>query len=79
MILHCRLGFRELSCSMFYLLFFSTFGTKLEEHTDTVSEAAEFAKSNGTKNKNFLNDWEMMLALAVENGWKKQINEMAKV
>ena len=36
------------------------------------------SRSNGTKTKNLIHDWNVVLALPVENGWKKVIEEMAR-
>ena len=48
------------------------------KHENISEKLCNFTLRNGTKSKNFLNDWDEMLALASETKWKKQINEMAK-
>ena len=37
-----------------------------------------WSRSNDTKGKNLLNDWDAFLAIAVETGWTKEGNDMAR-
>ena len=39
--------------------------------TEATEKLWNWAQSNGTKNTDILNDWDMVLVLAMESGWKK--------
>ena len=46
----------------------------------TVSDKlGNLSRSNGTKCKNLMNDWHNVLAVAVEYGWTKEVNDVAWV
>ena len=46
----------------------------------TVSDKlGNLSRSNGTKCKYLMNDWHNVLAVAVEYGWTKEVNDVASV
>ena len=50
-----------------------------KKHQEEVSHKMQRFGMKPNIKENLLNKWDTVLALAVENGWKKQVNEMAKV
>ena len=52
----------------------------IENHRDGLRKAMVcVSQQNGTTTKNTYSDWEMLLCFVVESGWKKHLEEMAKI
>ena len=49
---------------------------KMQQVSDKMEN---LSRSNGTKSKYLMNDWHNVLAVAVEYGWTKEINDVAWV
>ena len=57
----------------------ASFPEEIERRTETVAEKLwNMSQSNG-KPKNLLDDWDTAQALALEHGWNRQLEEVAKI